>query len=220
MDLMTTHALVLSTGHEVVHATSMAPLMTARAAGALSVIFDVVAGAWWVFEFLMHARQAPRTSAEQPGDRTSAAVSLSLYLGIIAAVVLGHFGHLPWPGGSTWPVVTGIVLVLTGTAIRAWCIATLGRFFQFHIQVLEGHQVVTGGPYRFVRHPSYTGLILVLAGFGFASGDILGLVAAVAIIITGLTIRMRAEEQQLTAALGPEYELFAATRKRVLPAVW
>lgn len=210
----------LVTAHEFVHATGMAPLMTARAAGAVSVIFDVVAGAWWVFEFVMHIRQAPRTGTEQPADRTSAAVSLSLYLGIIAAEVLGHDGHMPWPGGSVWPVLTGIALILAGIAVRAWCIATLGRFFQFHIQVLGDHQVVTGGPYRFVRHPSYTGLILVLAGFGFASGDILGLAAAEVIIVTGLAIRMRAEEQQLIAALGPEYERFAAKRKRVLPAVW
>jgi protein-S-isoprenylcysteine O-methyltransferase Ste14 len=168
----------------------------------------------------MNLRQEPRTGDKPPGDPTSGAVSLGLYLGIIAAEVLGHNGHLPWPGSSLWPVITGIVLILTGTAIRAWCIATLGRFFQFHIQVLGDHRVVTDGPYRFVRHPSYTGLLLVMAGFGFASGDILGLVVAWVFIIAGLTVRIRAEERQLTAALGPEYERFAATRKRVVPAVW
>jgi protein-S-isoprenylcysteine O-methyltransferase Ste14 len=220
MGLATAHAVVMAAGNIVVHATSMAPLMTARAAGALSVIFDVVAAGWWVFEFIMHGRQAPLTGADQPPDRTDLAVVAGIYLGIIAAEVLGHFGHLPWPGHNTWPVITGIVLVVLGTAIRAWSMRTLGRFFQFHIQVLDGHRVVTDGPYRFVRHPAYSGLILIMAGFGFASGDILGLVAPLAIIGVALTLRIRAEERMLTATLGSEYELFAAKRKRVLPAVW
>jgi protein-S-isoprenylcysteine O-methyltransferase Ste14 len=220
MNPMTAHAVVLATGHAVVHATSMAPLMTARAAGSLSVIFDVAAAGWWVFEFLMHGRIAPQTGNEnQSPDRTDLAVVIGIYLSVIAAEVLGHFGHLPWPGHNTWPVITGIVLVVAGAAIRAWSMRTLGRFFQFHIQVLDGQRVVTDGPYRFVRHPSYTGLILVMAGFGFASGDILGLVATMVIIGTALTIRIRAEERLLIAALGPEYERFAAKRKRVLPAV-
>jgi len=220
MDLVTAHGLVLATGHMVIHATSMAPLMTARAAGSLSVIFDVVAAGWWLFEFLMHGRIAPQTGNEnKPPDRTNVAVVYGIYLSVIAAEVLGHFGHLPWPGHNTWPVITGIVLVATGTAIRAWSMRTLGRFFQFHIQILDGHRVVTDGPYRFVRHPSYTGLILVMAGFGFAGGDIWGLVAALVIIGTALTIRIRAEERLLTVEFGPEYERFAAKRKRVLPAV-
>jgi protein-S-isoprenylcysteine O-methyltransferase Ste14 len=220
MDLVTAHPLVLATGHLLVHATSMAPLMTARAAGALSVIFDVVAAGWWLFEFLMHGRIAPQTGNEnQPPDWTNLAVVVGIYLSVIAAEVLGHFGHLPWPGHNTWPVITGIILVLTGTAIRAWSMRTLGRFFQFHIQVQDGHRVVTDGPYRFVRHPSYTGLILVMAGFGFASGDVWGLVAALLIIGTALTLRIRAEERLLTANLGTEYELFAAKRKRILPAL-
>jgi protein-S-isoprenylcysteine O-methyltransferase Ste14 len=221
MDLVTAHSTVMASGHVTEHITSMAPLLTARAAGSLSVVFDVVAAGWWLFEYLMHGRIAPRQSGNenQAPDRTNLAVIAGLYGSIVAAAILGHFGHLPWPGHNTWPVITGIVLILLGIALRIWATYTLGRFFQFHIQVLDGQHIVTGGPYRFVRHPSYAGTILVMAGFGFASGDIWGLVAALAIIGTALAIRIRAEERMLTASFGAEYERFAAKRKRVLPAL-
>jgi protein-S-isoprenylcysteine O-methyltransferase Ste14 len=54
--------------------------------------------------------------------------------------------------------------------LRAWSIAALGRFFQYHIEVQAEHRVVTDGPYRYVRHPSYTGMALVLAGIALGTG--------------------------------------------------
>ena len=107
-----------------------------------------------------------------------------------------------------------------GIGLRAWSIVTLGRFFQYRIKVQPGHRVVTGGPYRYVRHPSYTGIAMVLAGIALASGDVWSLLAVTALGGAGLAVRIRAEERQLTQALGAEYERFAAGRKRLVPGVW
>ena len=129
-------------------------------------------------------------------------------------------GRLLWPGGLVWPVVAGLVLMAAGIGLRAWSIVTLGRFFQYQIKVQPGHQVVTGGPYRYVRHPSYTGIAMVLAGIALASGDVWSLLAVAVLGGAGLAVRIRAEERQLTQALGGEYERFAAGRKRLVPGVW
>ena len=104
--------------------------------------------------------------------------------------------------------------------MRAWSIATLGRFFQYRIEVQSDHRVVVDGPYRYLRHPSYTGLALALLGVAVACGDVLGPAAVVVIAGTGLLVRIRAEERQLIDALGPEYERFAAGRRRLIPGVW
>lgn len=80
--------------------------------------------------------------------------------------------------------------------------------------------VVTAGPYRWVRHPSYTGTALAVTGFGLASGDVFSLAAAMVLTGIGLVVRIRAEERQLTRALGAGYEEFAAERKRVIPGIW
>jgi protein-S-isoprenylcysteine O-methyltransferase Ste14 len=127
---------------------------------------------------------------------------------------------LPWPGGLVWPVVAGIVLIAAGIGLRAWAIAILGRFFQYRIKIQPGHRVVTAGPYRYVRHPSSGGIALVLVGIALACDDVWSLVAVAGFGGAGLAARIRAEERQLTLALGAEYEDFAAGRKRLVPGVW
>ena len=80
--------------------------------------------------------------------------------------------------------------------------------------------MVTGGPYRHVRHPSYTGIALVLTGVALACDDVWSLVAVAVLGGTGLAVRIHAEERQLTESLGSEYADFAAGRKRLIPGVW
>jgi protein-S-isoprenylcysteine O-methyltransferase Ste14 len=104
--------------------------------------------------------------------------------------------------------------------LRARSIATLGRFFQYWIKVQPGHRVVTNGPYRYVRHPSYTGIALVLIGIALACDDVWSLLAVAVLGGVGLAVRIRAEERQLTEALGAEYQQFATSRKRLVPGVW
>lgn len=188
--------------------------------GAAETAFTVALAAWVVFEFAGRVGQRLRSKGPPSFDRSAFVLIPSMLASVIVAQVLGRHGGLPWPGGLLWPVVAGIVLIVTGILLRAWSIATLGRFFQYMIRVQPGHRVVTGGPYRYVRHPSYTGLALVLAGIALASGDVWSLLAVAILVGAGLAVRIRAEEGQLTQALGAEYEQFAAARKRLVPGVW
>ena len=188
--------------------------------GAAEVAFIVLLLTWAVFEAVMRGLQALRATG--PGTRDpSQIVLLPALLGALAAAqVLGRRGGLLWPGGLVWPVVAGLVLVAAGIGLRAWSILTLGRFFQYRIRIKPGHRVVTSGPYRYVRHPSYTGIALVLTGIALASGDVWSLLAVAVLGGAGLAVPIRAEERQLTQALGAEYERFAAGRKRLVPGIW
>ena len=168
----------------------------------------------------MRIRQGSRAQGPAARDPSAYVLLPCLVAAVAAAQVLGRNGHLLWPGGVVWPVVAGLVLMVAGIALRAWSIATLGRFFQYQIKVQPGHQVVTNGPYRYVRHPSYTGIALVLVGIGLASGDVWSLVAVVLLGGIGLAVRIRAEERQLKQAFGADYDRFAASRKRLVPGVW
>ena len=187
--------------------------------GPAEAVFIIAVGTWVLFEAVMRVVQ--RLRAAGPSDDRSFFVLLPAMAGaVIAAEALGRRGGLPWPGGEVWPVVAGIALIAAGLALRIWSIATLGRFFQYQIQVQSGHRVVTGGPYRYVRHPSYTGIALVLAGIALACDDVWSLAAVAVLGGAGLWVRNRAEERQLTEALGADYERFAAGRKRLVPGVW
>ncbi|KAI0324018.1 hypothetical protein GY45DRAFT_1263655 [Cubamyces sp. BRFM 1775] len=68
----------------------------------------------------------------------------------------------------TLPFFTGLALVAAGTLLRLACYRSLGPFFTFDLALLPKHQLVTSGPYHIVRHPAYTGSLLILAGLGLA----------------------------------------------------
>jgi len=188
--------------------------------GAAETAFTVAVVAWAVFELVMRGRQRLRAGGPAARDPSFAGLLACLGAAVIAAEALGRRGGLPWPGDLVWPVVAGIVLIAAGIGLRAWSIAILGRFFQYRVEVQPGHRVVTGGPYRYLRHPSYTGIALVLAGIALACDDVWSLLAVAVLGGAGLAVRIRAEERQLTRALGAEYERFAAGRKRLVPGVW
>ena len=188
--------------------------------GTAATAFEVAVVGWLAFETVMAVRQRLRVGRLPARDPSGLVLSVCIGGSIFAAVRLGRGGPLQWPGPRAWPVVAGIFLIAVGVGVRAWSIATLGRFFQYHIEVQAEHRVVTGGPYRYVRHPSYTGMALVLAGIALATGDVLSLPVIAVLSGAGLAVRIRAEERQLTEALGAEYERFAARRKRLVPGVW
>ena len=188
--------------------------------GAAETAFTVTVVVWAAFEFVMRVRQ--RFLSRGPGtvDRSAFILLPCMAGSVVLAEVLGRRGGLPWPGGLVWPFAAGMVLIVAGLGLRAWSIFTLGRFFQYFIKVQPGHRVVTGGPNRFVRHPSYTGIALVLLGIALACDDVWGLPAVAVLAGLGLAVRIRAEERQLRDSLGEEYEHFAAGRKRLVPGVW
>ena len=191
---------------------------TGPAQGALTA----VSLAWWLFEAVMNVRQWLRAGRgfTLTRDPTYVLVYVTVAAAVIAAQVLGRRGGLLWPGGRVWPVVAGLTLIVACVAIRAWSIITLGRFFQYSIRIQSGHTVVTTGPYRFVRHPSYTGLSLGVAGYALACGDVWSLLAAAVLAGIGLTVRIRVEERQLRESLGADYATFAAHHKRLIPGLF
>lgn len=188
--------------------------------GAAETAFVVASASWLLFEFATRVRQRVLARGTTSADPTFFILVPCIIGSFVAAEILSRHGGLIWPGGLLWPVVTGLTLMVAGLVVRAWAILVLGRLFQVQIRIQPGHQVVTAGPYRYVRHPSYTGLALILAGLALACGDVWSLVVVAAVAAAGLVVRIRAEERQLTEALGTEYEEFAATRKRLIPGVW
>lgn len=191
-------------------------------AGPAQDAFIGTSAAWFLFEAVMNVRQWRRAGRglALTRDPTYVLMYVTVAASVIAAQVLGRRGGLLWPGGRIWPVAAGLTMIVACVAIRAWAIIALGRFFQYSIRIQSGHTVVTTGPYRFVRHPSYTGLALGVAGYALACDDVWSLLAAAVLAGVGLTIRIRVEERQLRDSLGADYTDFAAHHKRLIPGVF
>ena len=166
---------------------------------------------------LRNARHAGGASA----DRGSVAAVVA---GIGAGLLAGWWCAVDVsvaaiPGGWV-PFIAGIGLMWSGIALREWAVLTLGRFFTVVVRVADGHVVVDRGPYRWVRHPSYTGLAVTLVGLGAALGSWLSVLALAILPTVGLVIRIRVEEAVLLTALGEPYREYAERRSRLIPGLW
>ena len=128
------------------------------------------------------------------------------------------------PSATIQPIAVadwiGLVLLWGGISLRLWSFRTLGRYFTFIVQTSSDQPVITSGPYRVIRHPSYAGLLLIVMGVGLFIGNWLSLASLTAAVAGGLVLRIRVEERALLQSLGDSYRAYAATHKRLVPLIW
>jgi protein-S-isoprenylcysteine O-methyltransferase len=122
--------------------------------------------------------------------------------------------------GGVWAVVLGGLLFLSGLAFRFWAIRTLGRFFMHTVSIQSDHRIIRSGPYRVLRHPSYTGALLAFLGLGIALQNCLSILALVGLPLIGILIRIKVEDATLSAALGAAYVDYANDTRRLIPGLW
>ncbi len=116
--------------------------------------------------------------------------------------------------------LAGILLMLGGTALRWTAIATLREFFTTRVTIFEEHRVITNGVYKYMRHPSYTGLLLRYLGFGVALANWLSLALIFLPLLGAVLYRMHVEEDALRNALGADYIEYSRTTKRLIPKIY
>lgn len=186
---------------------------------ATRVVFWTAMALWGAVEIRTAITHWGRDTGE---DQRTHAWSLGACLGgLLAAVLVEQLTpELVGENDQAAFLATGAALVVTGIALRVWSIRTLGRYFTYRVMTTQDQPVITSGPYRFVRHPSYSALLLSCLGAGVATANLVSMIVAVTIPAMGLTVRMRVEERTLGATLGEEYRAFAATRKRIIPGIW
>lgn len=121
---------------------------------------------------------------------------------------------------SGWVCYPGIIPMAAGIVVRQWSIAVLGRFFSGVVGVQKDQTLVETGPYRYVRHPSYTGALIFFVGLGLALQS-WGAVLALALIFAVVYgYRMHVEEQILISELGEVYISYSRRTKRLIPYVF
>jgi protein-S-isoprenylcysteine O-methyltransferase Ste14 len=188
------------------------------AATAVAVITGEIVASY--FGWARGRRRGSRGAAVRQDRGTRIVVGLAGYLSIATAIVIAKVPGLRDYANNWWTLGLAIAIVLTGAGLRDWSILTLGRWFRREVTIEPGQKLVRRGPYRVLRHPSYTGLALIFAGFGLAVGSWLGAAAALLILVAGMLPRIRVEERALATTFGAEYTEYASTRARLLPHVW
>lgn len=140
---------------------------------------------------------------------------------IVVQLVCGLDMRFGWSHGVTSvQQVTAAAAAVAGVALTAWAMA-VNRFFSavIRIQTDRGHTVVSVGPYRYVRHPGYTGMLLVTLGGPILLGTLWGLVPA-ATVAGALVLRAALEDRTLRSELAGYEEYATRVRYRLIPGVW
>lgn len=114
----------------------------------------------------------------------------------------------------------GLSLFVGGIVLRWYSIARLGRFFTVDVSIAREHRLIDSGPYRFIRHPSYTGALIAFLGFGLCLGNWLSIVLVSLPIFGAFLWRIRIEERALIDGLGDDYRAYMRRTKRLLPFIY
>lgn len=165
--------------------------------------------------------------AKRRGQRDAAADAGSLRLiwavvgvSIGAAFFIAH----TFPEGTFRDVgrarVAGIAIFVLGAALRWYAIFYLGRYFTIDVRVAEHQRVVDTGPYRFIRHPSYTGALMQFLGLALCIGNIYSMFVLLVPVVLVFSYRIRVEELALERGLGEAYASYCRRTKRLIPFVY
>jgi protein-S-isoprenylcysteine O-methyltransferase Ste14 len=121
---------------------------------------------------------------------------------------------------TIWMQTAGLALILIAVVLLVWSRIHIRGQYSGHVEVKTDQQLVTSGPYRFIRHPSYCGLLLMSLGVAVGYASLIGLAGFVFLLVPGLVYRIRLEERLLVAQFGADYREYASHTRRLLPGIW
>ncbi|MFT4197962.1 MAG: isoprenylcysteine carboxylmethyltransferase family protein [Pseudoxanthomonas sp.] len=184
------------------------------------LLFYLACALWWGTEiFVSHRRRSRDDPARDAG--TLKLLWTVLYAAIFVAVTLSVLGIGRLPAGWRVPLLwTGTAMIAAGLAFRLWVIAVLGRQFTVDVGIQPGHELVQAGPYRWLRHPSYTGALACFYGLGVGQGDWASLAVLALAVSAAFMRRIRVEEAVLAQAFGARWDAHARRTWRLFPGIW
>lgn len=172
------------------------------------LVFYALSAIWAGSEFWLARRKRSGDPARRRDRGTLALLQITLYASIALAIWLAHSGLWLFPPAWRMPLFwLGLALMAGGLALREWSIR-------------DDHRIVRDGPYRWLRHPSYTGALATFYGFALACGNWASLLVVVVPVAAVFLRRIRVEEQALSEAFPVDYPRYAAATKRLLPLIW
>ena len=199
--------ILLSSGHRI-FPNSWFP--SQLAASAFMILFCT----WILCEFANNVL-SKRNSITANQDRGSfRLVIVTSWVTIFAIFIFRSLGIGVFSGFTQF---SGLFIFAAGIALREWAIFVLGKHFTVRVQIREEAKLVTWGPYRYIRHPSYTGTLLSTIGIAVAVGTWLGVLFALALKLSAYGYRINVEEQALENFFGSEWSDYKKRTWKLIP---
>jgi len=181
---------------------------------------------WFIFAGIFIFRKRPPKATEARRDpRATTGILLQMVGYALVWFQPPHTEFLPPVAMLTGApgVLFGIAAVALAAA-SVWLVAvavrTLGKQWAVQARLVEGHKLITDGPYAYIRNPIYTGMLGMLIATGLAMEHWIALIAGIILFMAGLVIRVRTEEKLLRAQFGSEFDQYAERVPAVLPGIY
>ena len=178
--------------------------------------FDIVISGiyvvWMIFESKISKKELSK------GNKTSDFGTCELYaIGQAGVFLSALWFNSVWKDPNLFHFF-GLLLFISGITYRIWAIMTLGRYYSHIVREVEGHKIIDSEPYRYIRHPAYTGMILANTGIVLFFFNTATVLIFLLVLVPAIAIRILIEEKTLFKIEG--YPEFAKKRKRLIPAIW
>lgn len=171
----------------------------------------------WILEFFLFRNRHSQEGGKLE-RRSFPLILIAIVLAISVSLTMREWGvgvlQSPWVWWS------GFILYACGVGLRYWGILHLKEQFTRNVSVQRGDHLVSTGPYKWLRHPLYTGLVLIIVGFCLGVGNVWTALCCGALVSLALLHRIRIEEAMLTEVHGDLYREWCSSRYRLVPFIY
>jgi protein-S-isoprenylcysteine O-methyltransferase Ste14 len=173
--------------------------------------------AWWIMRAPSAAETAERESFASYISHRALLFSGWLLFALDTTHPFGVLSRQLW-GPSQALAVAGVIIEVIGIGFAIWARETLGRNWSASITFKQDHQLITDGPYRYARHPIYTGVLFAVVGLAQVRRDLASFVA-LALVTAGFARKMVIEERLMQQHFGAAYEAYRRRVKALIPFI-
>jgi protein-S-isoprenylcysteine O-methyltransferase Ste14 len=190
----------------------------------INSLVQIICALWIVSEiFLSLFRRAKNKSKDF--DKSNSLIQwiiniLSISIGINIAAKSGSSGMGSFSIGHPLTSYIGLLLVLSGIAVRWTAILTLGRQFTTTLTIVENHKIIDSGIYKYIRHPSYAGGLMSFLGLSISFSNWITFIIIFVPILFGYIYRINIEEKLLMNHFGEQYIIYARKTHRLIPKIY
>jgi protein-S-isoprenylcysteine O-methyltransferase Ste14 len=188
---------------------------------SVSVMWHVLFWGWFASEVYIAVTTRTQRGGGSVRDRGS---QIILWVVIFAAITSCEWIRHVYPqnmfGGASWLKPVGLIVLVAGITVRWTAIRTLGKAFSANVAIKESQKICKIGLYRFLRHPSYLGLLLIFLAIGLHSRNWTSFAVILVPTTAAMLYRIHIEERVLRDAFGEEYVDYVRGTKRLIPGVY
>ena len=187
----------------------------------VSSIFTILYWAWIATEVLLQLVTPTLRRHGKVRDRGSLVVLLTvIFCSFWAAMAYGEIHPHNMLGGAHWLRIVAVALLAAGLVVRWAAVLTLGASFSTNVAIHATQTLQTNGLFRWVRHPSYTGMLIIFTAVGIYERNWVSLAILVIFPTAALLYRIHVEELALREAFGDQYASYSKVTRRLIPGIY